>query len=175
MGLNWRWAFYFVIVSSGIVFLFSIWQIVFGRDDFHLIVLLYGCLFFSMILIFLFSRFSFSSAENLVQTFEKTLKGGLYHFKCPHCHGIFAIKESMYVDKKSVVMTCPDCGRLAKIPPMPPVIRAVIPKKKSGNVRFQCQQCGESLKIWAEGTSIYPQLKIFSCPFCGCEKPLRRF
>jgi len=174
MELNWQWAFFFVMISNGIVFLFSILQIVFDRYYFFILFILYGLLFFSLLSLFLFHRYTFSS-EDLVRTFKKTLKGGLYHFKCPHCNGIFAIKESMYIDKKSVIMTCPDCGRLARIPPMPPVIKAVIPTKKSGNVRFQCQRCGESIKVWAEGTMIHPTLKVFSCPFCGNEKPLKRF
>ena len=173
MELNWRWAFFFVMISNGIVFLFSIWQIIFDRYYVSVLIILYSSLFFSLAFLFLFHHFS--SSEDIVRSFKKTLKGGLYHFKCPHCHGIFAIKESMYIDKKSVIMTCPDCGRLARIPPMPPVIKAVIPTKKSGNVRFQCQRCGESIKVWAEGTMIHPTLKVFSCPFCGSEKPLKRF
>jgi predicted RNA-binding Zn-ribbon protein involved in translation (DUF1610 family) len=174
MGVNWRWAFYFVMISSGIIFLFSIWQIIYGKDALHLVLILYSCVFVSILILFLLSHFFAPGRKKRILTFEKTLKGGLYHFQCPHCQGIFAIKESMYVDKKSVLMTCPDCGYLARIPPMPPVIKAAIPQKKSGNVRFQCQQCGESLRIWAEGTTIHPGLKVLSCPFCGSKKPLKR-
>ena len=174
MGITWRWAFFFVMLSSGIVFLFSIWQILFEKEDFLVVTLLYGSLFLSLLFLFFLHRFSVTATEDIVQTFEKTLQGGLYHFQCPYCHGIFAIKESMYIDKKSVIMTCPDCGHLARIPPMPPVVKAAIPEKKSGNVQFQCQQCGESLKIWAEGATLYPNLQVLSCPFCGSQKPLKR-
>lgn len=174
MNMKWRWAFYFVMISGSIVFFFIIWQIIHGRDAMPLVIILYGCVFISILILFVLYYLFSPVREKRILTFEKTLKGGLYHFQCPHCHGIFAIKESMYVNKKSVLMTCPDCGYLARILPKTPVIRAAIPQKKSGNIRFQCQQCGESLRIWAEGTTIYPELKVFSCPFCGSKKQLKR-
>ncbi len=174
MGVTWKWAFFFVIFSSGIVFLFSLWLIINEKQGLHIAYVLYVCLFISTIILFLLHRFSKSSVDNLVRTFEKTLKGGLFHFQCPHCQGIFAVKESMNSDKKAVIMTCPDCGGLARIPQMSRVIKTVIPQKKSENVKFQCQRCGESLKIWAEGANLYPMLKVFSCPFCGSDKPLKR-
>jgi DNA-directed RNA polymerase subunit RPC12/RpoP len=110
-----------------------------------------------------------------VEEFEKTLKGGLYHFKCQNCWGIFAIKKTRKNDKKPVKMTCPDCGELGIIPVHPLCIQEEIPEKKSLNANFKCSKCGEGVTVWAEGTILYEDTSVLSCPFCGVEKPLRRF
>jgi len=109
-----------------------------------------------------------------VEEFEKRLKGGLYHFKCPSCGGIFAIKKSRGNNKKIVKMTCPDCGKVGFIIPNPRTIREEIPQKKSVKANFSCGRCGEGITVWAEGADLYKNVSVYSCPFCGTEKPLRR-
>jgi predicted RNA-binding Zn-ribbon protein involved in translation (DUF1610 family) len=172
--MKWKWPFLFLIISSFMVFIFSLWDIIFKKQLLLIVVFLYLTLFaIVFILMILHSRISSDNEDNF-EVFEKSLKGGLYHFKCPRCSGFFAVKESRYINKKSVVLTCPDCGSLGRIPSISPIIIQDIPRKKSGNVIFECLMCGENLKIWAEGTSIYPKLKIYSCPYCGNKKPLQR-
>ena len=102
-----------------------------------------------------------------VEEFEKTLEGGLYHFKCPTCNGFFAIKKSKGNNKKYVKMTCPDCGAIGVIPPKPARIEDYIPEKKSLKANFKCNICNEKLTIWAEGTELYKKLQIYTCPYCG--------
>ncbi|KYK30638.1 MAG: hypothetical protein AYK22_03395 [Thermoplasmatales archaeon SG8-52-3] len=104
---------------------------------------------------------------DIVEEFEKTLKGGLYHFKCQTCDGFFAIKKSKGDNKQYVKMTCPDCGSIGVIPPNPSTIEDFIPEKKSIKANFKCEICNERLTIWAEGTELYKKLHIFSCPYCG--------
>lgn len=116
-----------------------------------------------------------TSAEYSVEEFEKRLEGGLYHFKCQVCGGIFAIKKSKSNNKKMVKMTCPDCGAIGYIPSRPKVIKAVIPEEKSAKAIFKCRTCGEGLTIWAEGTTLHGDISIYTCPFCGTEKKLNRF
>lgn len=109
-----------------------------------------------------------------VEEFEKTLKGGLYHFKCPVCSGIFAIKKSKSNNKKDMKMTCPDCGAIGVIPSTPQVIENKIPEKKSVKANFKCIRCGERITIWAEGTDLFKNIYVYTCPFCGVEKPMKK-
>jgi len=104
---------------------------------------------------------------NLIKEFEKSLKGPLFHFKCPKCKGFFAIKKSKSDNKKTIKMTCPDCGIIGVIPPNPSIVEEEVPEKKSINANFRCNICGEGLTIWAEGTEILDDIKVFTCPFCG--------
>lgn len=113
--------------------------------------------------------------QNSIEEFEKTLKGGLYHFKCPSCNGIFAVKKSKKNNKKTVKMTCPDCGMIGFIPSHPEKIEEEIPEKKSLKANFKCISCGESITIWAEGTELHKKINVYTCPFCGIKKPLKRF
>lgn len=104
---------------------------------------------------------------DVVEEFEKTLEGGLYHFKCPTCNGFFAVKKSRGDNKKYVKMTCPDCGAIGVIPPNPTTIMDIIPEKKSIKANFKCEICNERLTIWAEGTDLYKKLQVYTCPYCG--------
>ena len=85
------------------VLFFSIWGIIFNKDWNILILTLYVLLIFSSVIITVLKSFNFKLKISKIEEFEKKLKGGLYHFKCPICKGIFAIKESTNNnDKKSV-------------------------------------------------------------------------
>ncbi len=112
--------------------------------------------------------------RDYVKLFEKTLQGELRHFKCRRCGGVFAIKESIRNGGKPLIMTCPNCGGIGWIPTIHSVTTGVIPAEKSGNISFICKVCGESLTIWSEGGEIHPQTKVYSCPFCGSMRLLRR-
>jgi predicted RNA-binding Zn-ribbon protein involved in translation (DUF1610 family) len=109
-----------------------------------------------------------------VGEFEKTLKGSLYHFKCPNCNGFFAVKKSKNDYKQPVKMTCPDCGEIGFIPFNPMFIEEEIPEKKSIKANFKCSICREGLTIWAEGTELYQDVHVYSCPFCGKEETMKR-
>jgi len=110
-----------------------------------------------------------------IEEFEKTLQGGLYHFKCQVCNGIFAIKKSKKNNDKPVKMTCPDCGAVGIIPKNPKCIIENIPEKKSLKANFRCFNCGEGITVWAEGTHLFCDTKVYSCPFCGIDKALKKF
>jgi predicted RNA-binding Zn-ribbon protein involved in translation (DUF1610 family) len=111
---------------------------------------------------------------DVVEQFEKTLEGGLYHFKCPTCEGFFAIKKSKGDNKQYVTMTCPDCGAIGVIPPNPSSIEDEIPEKKSIKANFKCESCGEGITVWAEGTDLYKKLHVYSCPYCGEDETMRK-
>ena len=140
-----------------------------------LIFVTYLILFGVTFILFLLSSNRGTFKEDYIKIFTKTLYGGLYHFQCPFCKGIFAVKESMYHAKGKTIITCPGCGHLGKISPSSPKAIGLIPEKKSKNVLFKCLYCGESLRIWAEGTDIHQGLKVFSCPYCGREKRLKEY
>ncbi len=108
------------------------------------------------------------------EDFEKKLRGGLFHFKCPTCNGIFAIKKSKSNNKKPLKLTCPDCGAFGIISPNPPIIEGKIPEKKSINADFLCKNCGEGITLWAEGKNLYKKIVVYSCPFCGKDELLKR-
>ena len=113
------------------------------------------------------------SHEDIVEEFEKTLEGKLYHFKCPQCEGIFAIKKSKHNNKKPFTLTCPDCGTIGRISGSPPVVVEEIPEQKSENIKFKCKNCGERVSIWAEGTDLVQDVEIYSCPYCGKRQSMK--
>ena len=105
--------------------------------------------------------------------FKKMLHGGLYHYKCPLCKGIFALKESRENEIKNLILTCPDCGAVGRISSNSPVMIEAIPFEKSHRASFICQVCGERLNLWAEGRPLIEEINIFSCPYCENNKPMK--
>ena len=174
MKNKWQLAYLVIFILSIMVFLYSIWEIIFQENFLFTSISLYLILIgLASILYYMYSYYLKRTIDP-IQIFKKTLEGGLFHFKCPQCNGYFAIKESMRKASGKTVITCPDCGKLGMINPASPIIFDAIPEKKSKDVKFKCAYCGESLKIWAEGTDLYPILKVFYCPFCGKNKPLKK-
>lgn len=144
-------------------------------NSLHLMILgLYSIIIIFLLIIILRVIFERSRIVYSVEEFEKTLKGGLYHFKCPVCGGFFAIKKSKSNNKKDVKITCPDCGTPGIIPSNPMVIEEKIPEKKSVKANFKCIRCGERITIWAEGTDLFKNITVYTCPFCGIEKPMKK-
>lgn len=156
------------------VLFFSIWGVIFDKGWTSLILASYALLIILAVVFIVLKLIKPGVREKTVEEFEKTLMGRLYHFKCTSCNGIFAIKKSRHDNKKLVKMTCPDCGEIGVISATPKYIEEEIPEKKSVNVHFKCNSCGEGITIWAEGTELYPDVRVYSCPYCGEEKTMNR-
>jgi hypothetical protein len=156
------------------VLIASFFDVIFDKDWFYIIVGLYILVIVSIIIFLMFNLKSQKQNVDTIKEFEKTLKGGLYHFKCPTCSGIFAVKKTKGNDKKPVKMTCPDCGTIGTIPIQPVCIEEEIPEKKSLKANFKCTKCGEGLTVWAEGTELYDRVMVFSCPFCVEFKTMKK-
>ncbi len=167
--LKKSWLIILFIVLGLCLFIFSFYDIVFNLGLIVISLLSYGVLIFLLIfLIYKRSKTKIVPIDmDVVEEFEKTLEGGLYHFKCPTCNGFFAVKKLKGDNKQYVKMTCPDCGTIGVIPPNPASIEDVIPEKKSIKAKFKCDICNEGLTIWAEGTDLYKKLHVYSCPYCG--------
>lgn len=162
-------------VISFWVFIFTLYDIFFDKGWKVFLLILYA-LIIILVLILIYTKINDTKKlYSSIEEFEKTLKGGLYHFKCPSCRGIFAIKKTKSNDKKPVKMTCPDCGMIGVIPSYPACVDEEIPEKKSLKASFKCLTCGEGINVWAEGTELYGGVQVFSCPFCGVKKPLKKF
>jgi predicted SprT family Zn-dependent metalloprotease len=172
---NYKKILLIITIIGVIVLLISLFDIVFNFSLMLTLIILYMILLILSFTLIIIYKYSNVKGLNNIKQFEKTLKGGLYHFKCQTCNGIFAIKRSKSNNNKPIKMSCPDCGEIGFIPPYPVSIEEEIPEKKSINFNFKCNNCGEGLTIWAEGTDIYQNMKVFSCPFCGTKKPLIRF
>lgn len=167
--------FIILILSALWVMILSIYDILFNKAWTNTIIAAYA-LIIILFFILLFLRFSKTMIiEETIEEFEKTLKGGLFHFKCPSCCGIFAIKKSRSNDKKPFNLTCPDCGLIGHIPSEPQVVEEEIPEKKSMGVNFKCKNCGEGVTIWAEGQELYQELNVLNCPFCGLNNAMEKF
>jgi len=174
--LKKSWILIIFIILGLCVLIFSFCDIVFGMGLIIVAIPAYAVLILLMlILIFRRKQARIVPVDlDVVEEFEKTLEGGLYHFKCPTCKGFFAVKKSRGDNKKYVKMTCPDCGAVGVIPPKPVSIEDFIPEKKSIKANFKCEICNEGLTIWAEGTDLYKKLHIFSCPYCGEVETMRK-
>lgn len=178
MNFNWfKKNSIFILIGVLVfwVFVFTIYDILFNKNwDIYLIVS-YIILFLLFLLNFLYLYLKEGKSKPSINEFEKTLKGGLFHFKCPVCNGIFAIKKSRSNNKKRVKMNCPDCGAIGVVPENPRCIEETIPEKKSIKKNFRCENCGEGITVWAEGEDLFEDVNVYTCPFCGIQKPLDRF
>ena len=176
--MNWLYskAPYNILVLIGFwALIFTIFDVVFDKDWQLILIVTYIVLIVLFFILMVFRANHSTKIYTSIEEFEKTLKGGLFHFKCPLCNGIFAIKKTRRNDKKPVRMTCPDCGEIGYIPIYPLCVEEEIPEKKSLKANFRCSKCGEGVTVWAEGTDLYEHTAILSCPFCGAKKPLQRF
>ena len=158
---------YVLLIILGLFTLFfAFWSII-SREDWVIPIIGLFALWIFLTLILIIYNFNKKHEIQSVEEFEKTLQGKLMHFKCPHCNGVFALKKTKDVNKKGFRMNCPDCGQISIINPNPKKIVEKIPDKKSEHLSFQCLNCGEGVTVWAEGTEIYPRVRLFSCPYCG--------
>ena len=165
--------FLFLILIAILLFIISLWSIVYEDQWLQGIMALYGILILILlVIVFYILNKKPVRIKKAVKEFEKTLEGKLYHFKCPTCNGIFAIKKSRQENKKSFTLTCPDCGNVGTILPIPRLIEEEIPENKSAKTKFTCNKCGEFITIWAEGVDLHNNLQIFSCPYCGQKKSM---
>jgi predicted RNA-binding Zn-ribbon protein involved in translation (DUF1610 family) len=165
---------FFIIIFGLFILFFSVYDIIFKKGWILITFILYAVL----LIIIIYTIFLKAKKQvvfvDIVEEFEKTLKGGLNHFKCQVCGGIFAVKKSRGDNKKYIKMTCPDCGAIGVIPPIPAQVDEVIPEKKSIKANFKCNLCGEGITVWAEGTDLFKDMYIHSCPFCGEDQTMKR-
>lgn len=165
-----RFLLRFIILGATLVLLLSLFDIIFELQWLQNIVGIYGTLIlFSIILLFIISTQSKKTTDP-VSNFKKRLEGKLCHYKCPNCSGIFAVKKSKLNNNKKYSMTCPECGYIGAISPNPKQIFFNIPKAKSESKQFICKNCGESVTVWAEGSTLLKNIKIYSCPYCGINR-----
>ena len=165
----------YIIILLGLISLFfTFFDIIFNKDWIFFVLGLYMVLIVFSLLVFYYRNLIKKIPSLSIKEFEKMLKGGLFHYKCPSCNGIFAIKKSKSNNKKPFLLTCPDCGFIATIPSYPKEIKGDIPEKKSTNANFRCFNCGEGITIWAEGTKLFSDVNVYSCPFCGNKENLRK-
>jgi len=176
--MNWlkesRLFFIFVIIGFWVT-IFGAFDIIFNTGWILFIFVFYALLIISAIFLLFFRKKKEEVFISPFEEFEKSLTGELFHFKCPNCDGIFALKKSKSDNKKNIKMTCPDCGTIGVIPPNPAFVEDEIPEKKSVQANFICGICGEGLTIWAEGKELFNNTQVFSCPFCGKANTMNRF
>jgi len=163
-----------ILIIGLVVLIFSLYDIMFDKGLMFAVIVAYVILI-ALTIVLIIPRFrKVDIVIKTVEEFEKKLKGGLFHFKCPTCEGIFAIKKSKRNDEKPIKMTCPDCGAIGIVPSNPVSIFEEIPEKKSIKANFKCVSCSEGITVWAEGTDLYQNINVFSCPFCGQQQTMDR-
>lgn len=142
--------------------------VLFGSNYFIGIFVGYGVV--AILLSFLVVSLSLIPNKNTLNLtkFQKALRGGLYHFCCCRCGGMFAVKRSRYNDRRSFFLLCPICGRKGRT-----IVGNAffsvnsIPVEKSSPVRFACRSCGEYVSLWVEGSAPFEDSRLLSCPYCG--------
>ena len=173
MDLKYKIGFAITAIASILLFFISIYDILSLQNRFRYWLLLSLALVVLSLLFFFYMYRSSRKQMDPVVLFEKTLQGGLYHYQCSRCNGIFALKESRKNDSRDLSLSCPNCGAVGRISSRSPKTIARIPTEKSPRVSFICTTCGERLNIWAEGTPLIDNISIFSCPYCGSKKPMK--
>jgi len=176
--MNWvksKGPFVVIIFLIFWILFFSLWDIMSDKGWINLISASYILLIILVVVFIILRSIKTFDVTEKVEEFEKTLKGGLFHFKCPVCKGFFAVKKSKPNNKKILRMDCPDCGSIGVIPPHPTnIIEEEIPEKKSIGINFRCLKCEEGITVWAEGSEIHPTVNVYTCPFCGEEQKMKR-
>lgn len=162
---------FLLVIISFWVMVFSIYDILFDKNWTIYIISSY-IIIFLLLIFFIFIIMKYPDLA--VYEFEKTLQGGLFHYRCPICNGYFAIKKSKGNEDKRFKMTCPDCGIIGMIPVDTEAIEEEIPDDKSNNINYECKNCGEKITIWAEGSNLTDNITLFSCPYCGISKQLEK-
>ncbi len=174
MDLKWKVGFAIAAAAGFVVLLFSLYEVlivVYLIESWFQVLIAFSIVSIVLILF----KYWFSKIEmDSVTVFEKTLQGELYHFKCQRCYGVFAVKESRKNDIHLLTLTCPICGSIGRISPHPPRLIDRIPTEKSPCVSFLCKTCNERLNIWAEGATLSEEIFIFSCPYCGSKRQMKR-
>lgn len=173
MDLKYKIGFALTAIASVLLFIISIYDIVSLQERFRYWLIASIALVIISILIFFYMYRSSRKQMDPVILFEKTLQGGLYHYQCSRCKGIFALKESRKNNSRDLTLSCPGCGAIGRISSKSPKIVERIPTEKSPRVSFICTSCGERLNIWAEGKPLIENISIFSCPYCGSKKPMK--
>ena len=166
--------FYIFLFLGICALIIAVFDIIYNRDWLLITIVLYIAIIFIAFILILLKIQKKSVTVDAFEDFEKKLMGGLFHFKCPTCNGIFAIKKSKSNNKKPLKLTCPGCGAFGIISPNPPTTEDKIPEKKSINADFLCNNCGEGITLWAEGKNLYKKIVVYSCPFCGKDELLKR-
>ena len=83
-----------VILSSIIVLFFSIFDILYDEQWLQIVLAVYAVLIiFTIVLLFFAPAKKTAVSKDIVEEFEKTLEGKLYHFKFKNCQVLFAIKK----------------------------------------------------------------------------------
>jgi len=176
--MNWvksKGPFVILIVLGFWILFFSLWDVVSDKGWINIILASYTLLLILAVVFIIIRSIKTFDVSESVEEFEKTLKGRLFHFRCPICDGFFAIKKSKHDNKKIMKMNCPDCGTLGVIPPHSTmIIEEEIPEKKSIGVNFRCLSCGEGITVWAEGAELHPNLNVYTCPYCGTEQTMEQ-
>ena len=161
-------------VLALLILIIALWDFLTDQQFITPILAIYAILLiFTIILLYLQIQGQ-QHGNHAIKQFEKSLKGTLHHFKCPNCKSIFAIKKSKINNKKPFILQCPTCQTEGLIKPSPITIIEKIPQEKSPRSKYQCSRCGERLTLWSEGTMTRPKTQIFSCPYCGTNKPLNQ-
>jgi DNA-directed RNA polymerase subunit RPC12/RpoP len=173
MDLKYKIGFGITAIASICLFIVSVYDMLSLQDRFRYWFFASIVLVCISLLIFLYMYRSSRKEMDPVVLFKKTLQGGLYHYKCPICNGIFALKESRKNDGCNLTLNCPGCGTLGRISSQSPKMVEKIPTEKSPRVSFICTICGERLNIWAEGKPLIDNITIFSCPYCGSKKQMK--
>lgn len=156
-----------IILGAILILLTTILDILLELQWLQSVIGIYGILLLLVIVLLFIILTQSKKPVDPISNFKKKLEGKLCHYQCPHCNGIFAIKKSKLNNNLTYSMTCPECGLLGSISPNPKKVFFQIPKTKSKSIHFRCGTCGESVTIWAEGSSVLKKVNIFSCPYCG--------
>lgn len=173
MDLKYKIGFAVTAIASILLVIIILYDIVLLQERFAYLFLTSIGLLLICISLFLYMFETAKKQVNSVFLFEKTLQGGLYHYKCSVCNGMFAVKESRQNEINNLTLTCPDCGAIGRISNHSQRIIEPIPTEKSPRISFICTKCGERINIWAEGKPLFNNICIFSCPYCGSQTPMK--
>ena len=165
-----------IIILILVVLFFTVWDIFYDeqlvqlfdfiseRQMLQRMLILYAILaIFTILVIYLQTKKKYVTTSRSRRIFEKSAGNKSTHFICPKCNEIFMIKKLKSNEDSSFITTCPCCGAIGRIPPMP----------KSLEIKFECTNCGEQVAIWPGVTESSQKVIVYSCPYCGKKQTMK--
>lgn len=156
-----RIAYVVALVLGILVFLATVWDMVFNAAEFKWYLLPAFALIVLWEVILLFSRQRHLQEVAELEAMHRT------YLECDACRSVFQFGALRLKDRRKVAFSCPVCNEDSLLPPpdASPVER-VLPEANVQELTYACRNCNEQMVVGTFGSR--PKDTSFeACPRCG--------
>lgn len=156
-----RTAYVLVILAAIVVFVATVWDIVFNESDLKWYLLPAYVLLFILGLLLLISRERQLQDVNEIKALERAW------LECGTCSSVFQFGSESFLSRRRVGFTCPVCGDESALPlPGAEPVERPLPAGRLAEANYLCGNCKEDIVVGVYGGR--PRDVDFrACPKCG--------